>query len=298
MNRMNTSFLAEAEAFLGVIEHGGFGAAAQALNVRQSTISRRVAHLEHRLSQRLLERTTRTILLTPAGEQYAAGLRDTLMRLHELENAISGQALECAGPLKITAPLIYGRSRLVPLIGELITAYPKLELQLELTDREVDIIAGEADIALRFTEPRQPGIETKRIGEARVLICASPALLTEQPISGPADLAKRRCIASPTFLPRIVWNLQTGGRRIPVSLDPLLVVSDPGFRRDLAVQGCGVVALPEFVVLDDIAAGRLQEVLTGVTLPPIPLLVMWARHRRALPSIVVVRQLLQERLGP
>jgi len=294
---MNETSLLEARTLLAVIDRGGFGAAARALGVTQSTVSRRVAQLEARLGSRLLERTTRSVLVTPLGEQFVTGLRDVMARLRALEGEVTAVSQECEGPLRILAPLIYGSSRLVPLVAELVELHPKLRLNVELADREADVVGGEFDLALRFAEPVQSGVEAVHLVRERVLICAAPALLQRAPIAKPADLADRRCIVANFNLPRLEWRMQTERREATVTIDPLMVVSDNGMRRDLAVMGCGVVGLPEFVVQRDLEKGRLSEVLPGVTLPPVSLYMSWARHRRAASATSTVRAFLQQRLA-
>lgn len=294
---MNSASILEAEAFLAVIDRGGFGSAARTLGVTQSTVSRRVSQLETRLGCRLLERTTRSLLVTPLGEQYAAGLREVIARLREVESEVTATSQDCEGPLRLTAPLIYGCSRLAPIVAELVELHPKLMLTVDLSDREVKLIEGEYDIALRFAEPTDSGVEAVRLTVEQVLICAAPDLLKRTTIREPADLAPRRCIVSTYPLQKLEWRLQAERRDIVVTMDPLMVVRDASMRRDLAIMGRGVVALPEFVVQHDLAEGRLVEVLPGVRLPPVSLFLSWARHKRAAPATSTVRAFLLHRLG-
>jgi LysR family transcriptional activator of dmlA len=295
MSRINVDLL-DAQAFLEVLEHGGFAAAARALNISQSTISRRVAQLEARIGQRLVERTTRSLLVTPVGEQYAAGLRDALQRLAELERTVTRQSQECDGPFSISIPAGFA-AEFAFVLAELTEHFPKLELHFDMSTRDPDLVGGEFDMAIRFGEPRRSGVEVKRLREERMLILATPEHLAARPVTSRLDLIDRRCITSDDHKPKVIWRVHHAGGVQPLEINPLLRASHAEIRRDLGLLGCGVVAVSEFLAAKHLKSGRLVEVLPGETLPPIPVYLQWARHRRALPAVRLVRAFLEQRLS-
>src|SRR5690242_20065943 len=150
---MNKASFSEAEAYLAVVDHGGFGAAARELGVTQSTISRRIAALEQRIGKRLVERTTRRVTLTEAGLAFANDLRDVLARLAEAEGRVQSQGPEAEGLLRITMPTAYGRTVVLPRLAVLGQRHPKLRFELDLSDRYADILEEGYDLAIRIAEP-------------------------------------------------------------------------------------------------------------------------------------------------
>ena len=145
MNRPNFS---EAEAFLAVVDHGGFAAAARELGVTQSTVSRRISALELRIGKRLVERTTRRVTLTEAGLAFAHDLRDVLTRLADAEGRVQSDSAEPSGLLRVTMPTAYGRTCVIPRLAVLANRYPRLRFELDLSDRYADIHEEGFDLSL------------------------------------------------------------------------------------------------------------------------------------------------------
>jgi DNA-binding transcriptional LysR family regulator len=137
---MNKASFSEAEAYLAVVDRGGFGAAARELGVTQSTISRRIAALEQRIGKRLVERTTRRVTLTEAGLAFANDLRDVLARLADAEGRVQSEGSEAEGLLRVTMPTAYGRTSVLPRLAGLAKRHPRLRFELDLSDRYVDIL--------------------------------------------------------------------------------------------------------------------------------------------------------------
>ena len=187
---MNKASFSEAEAYLAVVDRGGFGAAARELGVTQSTISRRIAALELRIGKRLVERTTRRVTLTEAGLAFANDLRDVLARLADAEGRVQSEGSEPEGLLHVTMPTAYGRTSVLPRLAVLSRRYPRLRFELDLSDRYVDILEEGYDLAIRIAEPTQSGLVSERIDRFTLHVCASPGYVAKHaPIERPQDLA-------------------------------------------------------------------------------------------------------------
>ena len=150
---MNKANFSEAEAFLAVVDRGGFGAAARELGITQSTVSRRIAALETRIGKRLVERTTRRVALTEAGLAFANDLRDVLARLADAEGRVQSEGSEPEGLLRVTMPTAYGRTSVLPRLAALARRYPRLRFELDLSDRYVDILEEGYDLDRCMSAP-------------------------------------------------------------------------------------------------------------------------------------------------
>jgi|KBSMisStandDraft_5_1062788.scaffolds.fasta_scaffold405496_1 DNA-binding transcriptional LysR family regulator len=267
---MNRASFSEAEAFLAIVDRDGFGAAARELGVTQSTISRRIAALEFRIGKRLVERTTRRVILTEAGLVFASDLRDVLTRLADAEGRAQSEGSEPEGLLRATMPTAYGRASVLPRLAALAKRYPRLRFELDLSDRYVDILEEGFDLAIRIAEPTQSGLVSERIDRFTLHICASPEYLAKNaPIERPQDLAAHACIVQRTYAPRSKWRFEWSGDLIEIEIAPRLVASDMMAVRLLALEGTGVAILPSFLARDDLASGKLVEVLGDAGLPAI-----------------------------
>lgn len=286
---MKKANFTEAEAFLAVAEHGGFGAAARQLGVMQSTISRRVAGLEARIGLRLVERTTRHVALTEAGLLYAGELRDILLRLESADARIQSRIAEPEGLLRVTMPSGLGRACVVPCLARLARRHARLRFELDFSDRYVDLLDGHFDVAVRLQAPVQSGIDTRRLGAFALRLCASPDYLARHgPVSAPAAIARHDCLTLQTYAPRVAWHVEWQGHPIDIEISPRMLVSDLTALRELVLAGAGIAILPSFLAAADIAAGHLVEALPGLRLADIEVFVAYPRDRGRLRKVTVL----------
>jgi DNA-binding transcriptional LysR family regulator len=286
---MNKASFSEAEAFLAVVDRGGFGAAARELGVTQSTISRRVAALELRIGKRLVERTTRRVTLTEAGIAFANDLRDVLARLAEAEGRVQSEGSEVEGLLRVTMPTAYGRTSVLPRLALLSKRYPRLRLDLDLSDRYADILEEGYDLAIRIAEPTQSGLVSARIDRFTLHVCASPDYAAKHaPIERPQDLVAHACIVQRTYAPRSKWRFEWSGDLIEIEIAPRIIASDMMAVRALALDAAGVAILPSYLARDELASGRLVEMLGEAGLPAINVFASFPHHRAGLSKIKVV----------
>ena len=286
---MNKASFSEAEAYLAVVDRGGFGAAARELGVTQSTISRRIAALEARIGKRLVERTTRRVTLTEAGLAFANDLRDVLARLAEAEGRVQSEGSEVEGLLRVTMPTAYGRTSVLPRLAVLAKRYPRLRFELDLSDRYVDILEEGYDLAIRIAEPTQSGLVSERIDRFSLHVCAAPDYMAKHPpVERPQDLAAHACIVQRTYAPRSKWRFEWSGDLIDIEIAPRIIASDMMAVRALVLDATGVAILPSYLAHDDLASGRLIEVLDDAGLPAINVFASFPHHRSGLSKIKVM----------
>jgi DNA-binding transcriptional LysR family regulator len=286
---MNKANFSEAEAFLAIVDHGGFGAAARELGITQSTISRRIAALEGRIGKRLIERTTRRLAVTEAGQTFADDLRDVLARLADAEGRVHADEAEPEGLLRVTMPPAYGRIAVIPRLADIAKRYPRLRFELDLSDRYADILEDGFDLAIRIEEPTQSGLASEAIDRFTLHVCASADYLARHgAIARPHDLESHDCIVQRTYAPRSKWRFDWQGDPVEIDIVPRITLGDMSAARALVLAGAGVGILPSFLVADDLAAKRLIAQIPQATLPSAEVFASYPHHRRGLSKIAVV----------
>ena len=253
--------LNEMLVFASVVDAGSFTGAAKKLGQPKSTLSRRITRLEERLGVRLLQRTTRALHLTDAGETYYAYCARITAEAEEAEDAINNAKAEPTGPLKITAPVNFAGS-LPGLVGEFMRRYPKVTVQIICTDNLVDIIGEGVDVAFRFGDLQDSTFIARKLGADRGVLCASPGYLQSAPVlEKPEDMAQHHCISYNLPPQGGSWNFQGPGGKKTVKVYPRLAAGNLEVMRGATLAGVGVCQLPSRLCSADITAGRLTELL-------------------------------------
>ncbi len=254
------SDLASMESFRLVVREGSFSAAARALGVPKSTVSRQVASLEARLGVRLLVRTSRRTELTEVGQAYYADLEEALGALDRAERNARERSGEARGSLRLSAPMSFGQRYVGGLVASYLDAHPNVSVEVVLSDALTDLIADRFDVALRI---RSGGLDdsslvARRIGSTELIVCASPAYLEAHGVPGSAaDLTAHACLLYALAPDSGRWRI--GGEVVTVR--GRLTANNGDLLRAAAVDGAGIVALPRFIVEDDVHAGRLVPIL-------------------------------------
>lgn len=277
-------YLGDVEVFITVVEHGSFTAAAVVLSTTPSVLSRAVSRLEARLGCQLLQRTTRRVGLTEAGRIYLEQARSAFSLLDDAERDGRGQGGDLTGRVKISVPTTYGHYRLPPLLARFSQQHPRVQVELNITNRNVDLIAEGFDLAIRLGQMPDSGLVARKLEEAALLLVASPAYLHRMGVPQTLDeLQQHSCL--PFIMPRTgriaPWVFRDDGRDVDwlprstfeISDDVLGVVS-------LAEQGMGICQSYEFIVRDRIERGQLVEVLPHLRGRSRPFSVIFAPHRR------------------
>jgi DNA-binding transcriptional LysR family regulator len=243
---------------VAVVEHGSFSAAARALRVPVATLSRKVSDLEARLGVRLIIRTTRKLTLTDAGASYLASSRRILDQLEEAEREAAGEFVVPKGELVVSAPLVFGRVHVLPVIADFLARFPEISVRLRLSDRNVDLLDEHVDMAVRFGELPDSDMVATRIGSMRTVVCASASVLAAHGIpKTPNDLLRLPCVAFDGPAPSPGWRF--GSTVVPVK--PRLTVSTADAARRAAIWGVGVTRLLHYQVVDALRDGRLKVIL-------------------------------------
>lgn len=277
-------YLGDVEVFITVVEHGSFTAAAVVLSTTPSVLSRAVSRLEARLGRQLLQRTTRRVGLTEAGRVYLEQARSAFALLDDAEREGRGQEGDLTGRVRMSVPTTYGHYRLPPLLARFAQHYPRVQVELNITNRNVDLIAEGFDLAIRLGQLPDSGLVARKLEDAALLLVASPDYLHR--MGSPQTLEElHRHTCLPFIMPRTgriaPWVFRDEerdidwlpGSTIEISDDVLAVVS-------LAEQGMGICQSYEFIVRDRIQRGQLVEVLPHLRGRSRPFSVLFAPHRR------------------
>ncbi|MET0541408.1 MAG: LysR family transcriptional regulator [Variovorax sp.] len=287
--------------FAEVAEHGGFAAAGRALNIPKSRLSRRVADLEGRLGVQLLQRSTRSLSLTPAGELYlrhCAAMRDAAQAAAE---AVAQVQTEPRGTVRISCPVTLAQSSVGPLLPRFLQRFPLVRVEMLVMNRPVDPVEEGVDIALRV----RPAIEdsatlaARNFGESRGLLVASPALLQRQgPVATLADLHRLDTVSMSTGSEgRAVWALLgPNGATHRHEHQPRYVADDLLTLQFSVVQGIGAAVLPDYMCRDDVRTGRLVQVLSGWGPAAAITHAMYPPRRALLPAVRQLIDFLAENL--
>lgn len=258
-----TQDLARIRAFVQVFDAGGFSAAARQHGRSKALLSKYVTDLEDYLGVRLMNRTTRKLSLTEAGEAYYREASGLLQQLDELDATITEQTAEPRGLLRVSAPRNFGESTLAPAIYEYLAKYPKVALDLRLEDRYVDLVDEGIDVALRISTLGDSSLIARKIADMQVVVGAAPGLLklhgTPQ---HPDDLRRLPCIIDVNLQGQSNWRFIEDGKTISVPVNGPLRVNSPLAARTAAAMGLGFVILPSYLADPLVRTGELVPVLT------------------------------------
>lgn len=288
----------ELEVFVAVVEAKGFSAAAKHLDSTAAAVSRRIKALEQRLGVRLLQRTTRLVQLTEAGEIYYREVRRLLDDLEAAENQLQDVTGEPAGELRIVAPMTFGQQRLAPLVSRFALEHPRLRISLILDDSETDLVAEGVDLALRIAYPVDSSLIARPLGLVPRYFCASPDYLAKKGTPGkPEDLAGHDCLHYSLISERDEWQFGGAGDEQSVVVKGRFCSNNGEVLAQAAMTGLGIALLPNFVVDNALAEGRLVRVLEGYEQAPLTLSVIYPSRQHVPAKARMMIEYLQQQLG-
>jgi DNA-binding transcriptional LysR family regulator len=252
----------EMTSFVAVVEAGSFTGAADALGLSKAAVSRHVGDLEQRLGVRLLHRTTRRLSLTDDGQRFHMRAKDLLATVDEAESEITARSGEPSGLLRINAPLTFGVLHLAPLWGRFAGAHPQVSLEIDLSDRVVDLVEEGYDLAVRITHLPDSQLVSRKLATSRMVLCASPGYLARHgsPVH-PRDLAAHRVISYSYWSTRDEWRFTGPDGAVQVRTQPRLHTNNGDTCRAAALDHQGIILQPDFLVGDDLRQGALVELL-------------------------------------
>ena len=273
------------EAFVAVVEGGSFTEAAQRLEVSAVMIGKYVRQLEEHLGARLLQRTTRRQSLTDAGRVFYEDAKRALEQVRMAETSIERLRASPSGTLRVSAPTTFGACIVAPLAATFQRMHPRVRVELELSNRNVDLIDEGFDLAIRIGELGDADLIAKPLTLYRMVICASPGYLAQygRPET-PQDLSAHHCLAHSVWNSRNGWKLG-GGDAPPFSTEPVFTCNDGNGLRMAALAGAGLLLQPEVLVASDLASGTLEQVLQAYLPKPHPIHIVYRHDRRPLPKL-------------
>jgi DNA-binding transcriptional LysR family regulator len=269
-----------------VVDAGSFVGAADALNVSKAAVSRIVAELELRLGVRLLHRTTRRLSLTDEGEVFVARCRELLAGVDEAEAEITERSGQAAGVLKVSAPFSFGVLHLAPLWGPFMAAHPRLQLEVTLSDRFVDLVDEGFDVAIRIARLASSSLVSRRLSSTRMVLCASPRYLKLHGTpKQPADLADHTVIAYSLLAAGDTWDFEGPAGTVAVKVRPRMRTNSGDVCRAVALAHEGIVLQPAFLVEEDLRAGTLVEVMPGYRSHELGVYAVYPSRKHLLPKV-------------
>lgn len=272
--------------FVTIAERGSLTAAADALGSSLPAVVRLLASLEKELGVRLLNRTTRRTALTEEGRDYLERCRRVFAEIEEAEAVLSARQQHPIGKLAITAPVLFGRLHVAPLVTEFLARNPRVKVELLLLDRVVDLIDEGLDLAIRVGELADSSLVAINCGQTRRVVCASPAYLAQAGIpETPADLRQHRCIQFTGLVRGPDWEFVQRGRPLRVAVDGPLMANQGDVAIDACRQGLGCGIFLHYQVREALATGDLQLLLDDYGSAPVPISVVYP-HSRLLSSRV------------
>ncbi|MCO8350771.1 LysR family transcriptional regulator [Burkholderia multivorans] len=278
---MKTEIASELEFFTLIARHGSLAAAARELDLTPPAATKRLSQMESRLGVRLVNRTTRSISLTNEGETYLAYAQRILADLREMESVVASSGAEPRGLLRVNATLGFGRTTIAPLVSEFAKRYAQVEVQLEVTDRPVDLVDSGIDLAIRFGTLPDKRLSARRIMSNRRFLCASPVYLerfgTPESLS---DLHHHRCIIHrQNEDTHALWRFEHEGHHESVKVAGALSSNDGDIVLGWALDGHGILIRSEWDLAKYLESGRLRVVLPQFKLPSADLFVYYPQRR-------------------
>jgi len=256
---------------LRVVERGSLSSGAKSLELPLATVSRRIAELEDHLGTRLLNRSSRKLSLTEPGRRFVEASRRILEQVDEAERSTRGALLDPKGKLVLTAPIVFGRVHLVPVVSEFLAEYPDIDVKLILADRLLDLLESSIDAAFRIGKLSDSGLSVANLGTVRRITCASPSYLARhgRPMT-PADVSRHVCVTFDNLASPEAWRFSSPRGDVLATIRSRLTVTTAEAAVAGAVCGLGLTRLLSYQVSDEVRAGRLELVLEDHELPPWP----------------------------
>ena len=286
-------------AFVRVAELGSFAAVAQQLGVARSVVTRQVAALEAHLGAKLMLRSTRRLSLTSAGTAYLEKCRVILNLVDAAETGVAEERVVARGNIRIGLPLSFGLKRLAPLLLDFAEQHPQVSLEMDYTDRRVDLVEEGFDLSIRITGRLAPSDVVRRLGACRLMVVASPGYLAQHGRPrAPAELAGHECLGYLGDANPGLWSFTVGGRVEGISVRSRFSASNGDALADAATRGLGITLQPDFIVQPYLADGRLEQVLAEFEPPELGVYALLPGGRHQPYRVRLLVEFLAERLRP
>lgn len=287
----------EMQTFCAVVDAGSFVHAADTLGMSKAAVSRYVAELEARLGVRLLHRTTRRLSLTEEGAVFNARCRELLSGVEEAEAEISSRSGAARGLLRVNAPVSFGILQLSPLWKDFHQLHPQVKINVELSDRVVDVVEEGYDVAIRIASLPSSSLISKRLASTRIILCASPQYLKKHgKPTHPTELAQHQLIGYSYWAGGDAWHFDGPEGPVSVKINPWIVTNNGDTCRAVALAHQGIMLQPTFLVGDDLASGKLVELLPGYRSIALGIYAVYPTRKHVAPKVRALVNFLEERL--
>jgi DNA-binding transcriptional LysR family regulator len=268
--------------FVAVAEAESFAGAARRLNMSPPAVTRAIAALEDRLGVKLLDRTTRYVRTTDAGQRYLDDARRIIAEVDEADEAALGVNAEPRGHLAITAPVLFGKMFVLPGIVEFLQRFPAMEVSAVFLDRVVNLLEEGLDVGVRIGELPDSSMKALHVGYVRPVVCASPDYLQQHGIPGdPVDLGKHIIVAAGPVTPSLEWKFGLDKHATSIRVKPRLTVTSNDAAVEAALQGFGITRLLSYQVAPHLASGALRQILSDFEPTLLPVHVVHREGRYA-----------------
>lgn len=283
--------------FVAVAEEASFSRAGRRLKMSAPSVTRCVTTLEAHLGARLLDRSTRHVRLTEVGQRYLEDARRILQEMDEAEEAVSGINGQPKGLLTLTAPVLFGKMFVTPILVDYLQQYPHMQLSALFLDRVVNMVDEGIDVGVRIGELPDSSLKSLRVGEVRRVICAAPDYLrTCGKIETPADLIKHCLIYGNTGSASLDWKFNDKGKLSSVRAQPRLTLSTNDAVIEATKSGFGIARLMSYQVATHLQEGSLVALLQKYELPPLPIHILHREGRYKSARVRTAVDMLCERL--
>ncbi|HET8705362.1 MAG TPA: LysR family transcriptional regulator [Pseudomonadales bacterium] len=284
-------------AFVAVAEETSFARAGRRLKLSAPSVTRCVATLEAHLGVKLLDRSTRHVRLTEVGQRYLDDARRILQEIDEAEDAVSGINGEPKGHITLTAPVLFGKMFVTPILINYLRSYPQMQLSALFLDRVVNMVEEGIDVGVRIGDLPDSSLKSLRVGEVRRVICAAPDYLREMGYPAtPQALFQHRLIYGNTGSAPMEWRFIDGQNSISIRTQSRISLSTNDAVIEAAKSGFGIARVVSYQVANDLQEGTLVPLLTDYELPPLPIHVLHREGRYKSARVRTLVDMLSEQL--
>ncbi len=290
--------LSDMAIFARVVESGSFTQAAIALGMSKGAVSKAIARLEQHLAVRLLQRTTRQLKLSSEGQAFFVYCQQVVRQADQAEHHLAELRDEPIGSIRISVAVTYGSKVIAPLIPELLQRYPKLQLELDLNDKMVDLVADEVDLAIRFGKLPSSSLIARPLTHLPIVLVASPAYLATHGVpQHPSDLVHHACISTGSGGPETSWEFLDKGQVLKVPANGPFYTNSNRAAKPTVLSGLGLMFVTRYQVEEELQSGMLVSVLPDYMPKPLPVHLVYPHRTHMKAGLKLVLQYLQTKLG-
>ncbi|WP_289539040.1 LysR family transcriptional regulator [Pseudomonas sp. SO81] len=283
--------------FVRVVERGSFSAVARELNMGQPAVSKQIRALEQYLGGPVFARSTRLLALTDQGQGFYRHCQDILGQLDSATRSFASGQEQIAGPLRIAAPVSYGRLCIAPLLGTFLQRHPDVRIDLRLSDHNEDLLKENIDLAIRIGVVKSEGLVAVSLGASTRRIYAAPSYLDRHgPPGEPADLAHHNCIAFTLLEHYDRWHFTRGAQALDIAIKGNVTSNSSEAIREMVLSGLGVSLSPEWLFAADVQQGTVRSVLDDYQTTALPVSAVFSRERRRSARTMAFIDFLREHL--